>query len=217
MTIGNTASGSVNRSWSGSTVSEDPLRSNVGVLVAAHRWLADGLSGGQVQASQPGHAVAHQHLVHRGGVHTQPAGDRGRAQAPASPQMQDLAFDLRKGASRAAVRATGPVDHAGRAQLPVPIRPPLGGVHADLEPFRGTAQRPLVIDNALGQLQTATFGQGCVSVGHEDLRCEYGTCGSSTTHPEVFTIQDHSIVSRHQPLWVGHLGQRLTGRQNPAR
>src|SRR5690606_19488822 len=114
------------------------------------------------------------------GVHAQPTGDRSWAQAPAAPQVQDLALDRRTGASRAVVRAAGPVDHPGRAQLPVPVGPPFGGGGADLEPFRGAPQRPAVIHDTLGELQTAALGQSGVSVAHEDLRCEYGTCGSST-------------------------------------
>src|SRR5690606_32846340 len=80
----------------------------------------------------------------------------------------------------AAVRPAGPVDHAGRAELPVPVGPPLGSHHADLEAFSGTAQRPAVIHDTLSELQTAAFGQGCVSVGHTDLRVGVRSSASST-------------------------------------
>jgi hypothetical protein len=43
-------------------------------------------------------------------------------------RCRDLAFDLQTGASRAAVRAAGPVERPGLAQLPVTLGPAFGGV-----------------------------------------------------------------------------------------
>src|SRR4051794_36335696 len=93
--------------------------------------------------------------------------------------MQHLPLDLRPGPVRATVRPAGAVDHAGLAELAVAVGPPLGCGDADLVALRGTAQWPAVIHDTLSELQAAAFGQGCVSVGHEDLRAS--GCGSSST------------------------------------
>jgi hypothetical protein len=161
-----------------------------GVLVAARLLPADGLAGGQIYAGQLGHAVADQHLVHRRGGHTQPAGDRRRAKTLGPPQVQDLPLHPRPGPVRAAVRPAGPVDHPRRAELPVPIGPTFRRGWADLKPLSGSTQRPPVVHDTLSKLQTAAFGQGCVSVGHEDLQVTVCVFSSSTLTRRSSTLMD---------------------------
>ena len=177
-----------------------------GVLVAARLLPADGLAGGQIYAGQLGHAVADQDLVHGGGVHTEPAGDRRRAKTLGPPQVQDLPLHRRPGPVRAAVRPAGPVDHPRRAQLPVPIGPAFRRGWADLKPLSGSTQRPPVVHDTLSKLQTAAFGQGCVSLGHEDLQVTVWWLGSSTLTRRSSTLMDlQQSCPCHQPLWAVHL------------
>ena len=65
--------------------------------------------------------------------------------------------------------AVGPVRHPGRAQLPVPARPPGRGGGRDLEPLGSTPQRPAIVNDTPGQAQPPGLGQRGITVGHEDL------------------------------------------------
>jgi hypothetical protein len=87
------------------------------------------------------------------------------------------------------MRAAGPVAHARRAQLPVPARPPGGRGVGDLEPFRGPAQRPAVIDSTPGQAQPPGLAQRGITVDHEDLLVQIVVIH---TEPErSSSLQDH--------------------------
>jgi hypothetical protein len=55
---------------------------------------------------------------------------------------------------------------------------------------RPAAQAPALVDDTPGQLQAAAFGQGCVSVGHEDLRVECGDFQQLHTHRRSSTPVD---------------------------
>jgi hypothetical protein len=119
-----------------------------GVLafVAAHRF-----TGGPVQVRQPRHAFADQHPVHGRGVHPEPAGDHRRAELSLRAQVLDPSHQRPPCCSGLAVWSAGSVDHPGWPVTPVPVGPPLRGGHRDLEPFRGAAQRPAVVDDTAGQ------------------------------------------------------------------
>src|SRR5690606_3943892 len=123
-------------------------------------------------------------------THRHPAQVRRTAKTLGPPQVQDLPLHRRPGPVRAAVRPAGPVDHPRRAQLPVPIGPAFRRGWADLKPLSGSTQRPPVVHDPLSKPQTAAFGQGCVSVGHEDLQVTVCVFSSST------------LTRSLQPLWI---------------
>ena len=52
---------------------------------------------------------------------------------------------------------------------PVPLRPALRGTDRDLEPFGRATVAPAVVDDALGQCQTALGREKSIRVGQEDL------------------------------------------------
>jgi hypothetical protein len=81
------------------------------------------------------------------------------------------------------------------------ISPPLSGRPRHVVAFSGPGDRPALFNYQPRQLQTGTRGQGCVSVGHEDLLALERFLDSSTPRPEVFAYQDHSarVITRPQP------------------
>jgi hypothetical protein len=80
------------------------------VLVAA-----DHPAGGPIEIGQPRHPVAAQHLVHRRGRDPQQEPDAGLAPPPGHPDLDDAPLGAGRGLAWAAVRARGPVEHAGLA------------------------------------------------------------------------------------------------------
>ncbi len=135
------------------------------VFVAADRF-----PGGPVEVGQPVDPAADQHRVHRGGRQPQAVGDGHRAQPLLPPQVHDLAHHWRRGAPRAAMRPAGPVGHAGLTGAAVALGPSVGRGPGDVEHRRGVADRPAVLDDRRREPETVAWGQGGISVGHEDLR-----------------------------------------------
>ncbi len=169
-----------------------------GVFVAADR-----LGGASVQVGKSGGAAGAQDRV---------AGRRGQAETPADThrpqpfggaQVQHAAFDRPGCAVRAVVRSAGPVAHASDAFGQVSLSPPFRDPHADLESVRSPPQRPTTIDDTASEAQSASFGQGCISVGHEDLP---GGCG---TFDKLHLTRRSSSMSGtpccYQRPWTEHL------------
>jgi hypothetical protein len=119
---------------------------------------------------EPAEAAADQHRVDRGRGQPGPRRDLHRAEPVLPPQVHDLADQRLRGPARRPVRTRRPVGHPVRAQLAVTISPPLSGRPRHVITFSGPGDRPLLIHDQTRQLQTGTRGQGCVSVGHEDLQ-----------------------------------------------
>jgi hypothetical protein len=59
---------------------------------------------------------------------------------------------------------------------------------ADLEALGGPGFWPAMVHDGAGQSEAAELGQGCVTVGHEDLLGRGGVFGSSTPDPEVLPL-----------------------------
>ena len=120
------------------------------------------------------------------------------------------------------MRAAGAIHHPRRAVAPVAVRPPAGRVVTDLEPLRRAAKRPTLIHDTRSQPQPATFGQGCVSVGHEDLPVMGVDLDSSTLTGGLHHFKIISVVSLSlRSVTIGllrsargsheHLGRRGVG------
>jgi hypothetical protein len=135
------------------------------VLVAADR-----LTAGAVDVGEPVDPAAAQDRVHRGGRQTEPIGDGHRPQPLFPPQVHDPAHDRLWGAPRAVVRPAGPIGHAGLPGGAVAVGPPLGRGPGDVEHRRRVADRPAGLDHRASELEAVAWGQGGISVGHEDLR-----------------------------------------------
>ena len=72
-------------------------------------------------------------------------GDRHRPEPLLPARMNDPPDDRLRRAPRAAVRATGAVDHAGRPELAITLGPPRGGGPGDLKALGGPGDRPAVL------------------------------------------------------------------------
>ena len=142
-------------------------RPGIPVLVAADR-----LPRGSVDMGQPVDPAPHQHRVHRGWSQTHPVGDLDRSQPLLPAQMHDLANHRRRRSRRRAVRTRGGIDHPRGPEQAIPLRPPIRGRPRHVIPLRRPSDRPPLLDDQPGQPQTGSRGQGCVSVGHEDLQGE---------------------------------------------
>src|SRR5689334_1730559 len=101
--------------------------------------------------------------------------DPGRPPAAGPPKVPYPPHHRRTRLARAAVRATGPVEHglervSQQITPAVPAGPPFGGGGRGLEALGRTANGPAVIDDAPSKGKTTPRGQSGVSVRQEDLR-----------------------------------------------
>jgi hypothetical protein len=187
--------------------------SGVIVLVAA-----DHLTGAPIDVGQPVDPAADQHRVHRGGRHVEPPADLDRAEAFLPPQVHDLADHWLRCASRAVMRAAGPVGHRrARRHLPggfelgaVAVRPALRGRPGHPEVLSNLHYWPAVLDDESTDPNTLNRRQSSISVGHEDLlvverflRQLHSTSGGLRLSLDQM-ISSHLI---NQRPWAVHLGR----------
>jgi hypothetical protein len=130
-----------------------------GSFVAAHAF-----AGGPVGGRQRGQAMTVQDPVGSGGGDACAGGQPHRSDAVLAPQPHDLSFDRGGRLARAVVRTAGAIVHPSCPVPAVAVRPTGGGGVADLETFRGPAQRPAVVDDTPGQTQPAGRRQRGVTV-----------------------------------------------------
>jgi hypothetical protein len=135
-----------------------------GTFVTAHRP-----TGGTVQPRQPWHPVPDQHPVHGRGRHPHDPGDTSRPEPPVPTQRNDRRLDLRVGASRAGMRAAGPVHQAGGTLIVEPVQPLVGSRPRDSH-LDGDMSGRTTSQHTLHQQQTRPRRQTGLSVDHEDLR-----------------------------------------------
>lgn len=129
----------------------------------------------QVDLVEAGQPFAAADPVHRQGVHPELVRDPSRTPAAGGAHVHDLADHGPRSQLRAAQRPARPVCHRldrrpGTVPVPVTVSPTLGCRDRHLETFCRPSQRPVVLDDTLGQRQAALRSQQGVSVGHEDLR-----------------------------------------------
>jgi hypothetical protein len=144
------------------------------VFVAAHP-----LTGGAVEVGQASDPVAGQDAVHGGGGDAEQEPDAGGSPPAQDPDFDDASFGAGRSLVWAVVWAGGAVVHASGPVLAEPVGPAGRGADRDLEPLRGLAQRPAVLDDAAGQPLTPERGQRGVTVEHEGL---LGRCRCRNPH-----------------------------------
>ncbi len=126
-----------------------------GELLAWRVASVEGFTGGPVHSSQRRQAVTPADSVSGGRGDACASGRPQRADPVPAPQPDDLLLHHCRRAARLVVRTAGAVFHPHVTLHSVAAGPACSCRVADLEPFRGTAQRPAVIHDAPGQTQPA--------------------------------------------------------------
>lgn len=94
--------------------------------------------------------MTHQNAVGGRGSYRASRGQSHRSDPVLPPRDEQACLGVGIGQCRAAMRMTGPADHVGLVLLVVTLGPPFGRGHRALEPFRGPAQGPTIIDDTTG-------------------------------------------------------------------